>query len=70
MKIKAKELRKLNQTELSAKLLELQKNLMKANAQIASGTVPENPGNVKNIKKSIARIALVSHERLTQEAKK
>ena len=29
---------------------------MKVNAQIAMGTVPENPGRIKEIKKTIARI--------------
>ena len=42
--------------ELQKRLTELRKELIKVNAQIATGTVPENPGNVRNIKKNIARI--------------
>jgi len=41
---------------LQKRLSELRKELIKVNAQIATGTVPENPGNVRNIKKNIARI--------------
>ena len=59
MKLKNNELVKLGEKELDGKYKELRKELIKVNAQIASGTVPENPGNVKNIKKNIARILTV-----------
>ncbi len=62
-KIKNDELRKLNDTELDKTLLEVRKNLMKANAQIATGTVPENPGEVKILKKTIARIHTIKSEK-------
>ncbi|MBW2993414.1 50S ribosomal protein L29 [Candidatus Woesearchaeota archaeon] len=39
-----------------AKLKELQKDLIKHNAQIATGTIPKSPGQVKQTKKTIARI--------------
>ena len=53
MKIKNKDIRKMNKQEQENKLLELKKDLIKINAQIAAGTVPENPGNVKNVKKNL-----------------
>ncbi len=68
MKIKNSELRKLNKQELANKLLDLKKDLLKINAQIAAGTVPENPGNVKNVKKTVARIMTIMNE--TKEAQK
>jgi ribosomal protein L29 len=54
--MKVKELRALGQTELRQKLLELHKELMKDNAQVATGTIPKNPGKLKLAKKTIARI--------------
>ena len=66
MKIKNDELRKLNDNELDKKLLEIRKALMKANAQIATGTVPDNPGEVKVLKKTIARIHTIRTEKRRQ----
>ncbi len=57
----------MNKQELDNKLFELKKDLIKINAQIAAGTVPENPGNVKNVKKTVARILTIMNER--KEAK-
>jgi large subunit ribosomal protein L29 len=63
MKIKNSELRKLNSEELQKKLVEIKKDLIKVNAQIAAGTVPENSGNVKNLKKTMARILTIKNEK-------
>ena len=63
MKIKTEQLRKMNDDELNNKLLELKKNLIKVNAQIAAGTVPENPGNVRNLKKTVARILTIKTQK-------
>lgn len=63
MKIKNEELRKMNVQELQNKLVDMKKDLIKINAQIATGTVPENPGNIKNIKKTIARIYTIMKEK-------
>ena len=62
MKLKNNEIRKMNKQELSAKLLELKKDLIKINAQVAAGTVPENSGNVKVVKKTVARIMTIMNE--------
>ncbi|MDP3918914.1 MAG: 50S ribosomal protein L29 [Nanoarchaeota archaeon] len=64
MKIKAKDLRKLGDKELDNRLFELRKDLMKVNAQVASGTVPDNPGNVRNLKKTIARVHTIKTEKI------
>ena len=58
--MKAKELKLMNEPELSSKLIELKKELMKLNSQIATGTVPKNPGKVMEIKRTIARILTVN----------
>ena len=46
----------MDEKTLKDKLRELSKELIKINAQIAMGTVPENPGKIKEIKRTIARI--------------
>lgn len=62
--MKIKELRGLGETDLKQKMQELQKELMKDNAQVATGTIPKNPGKLKLAKKTIARI----HTLLSQKA--
>lgn len=55
-KTKAKELKNLEKSQLESKLAEAKKELLKLNAKIATKIVPENPGSIKQIKKTIARI--------------
>lgn len=63
----------MNEQALDNKLSDLRRELMLVNAQISAGTVPENPGRVKEIKKTIARI-LTQKQKLNinvkQEVKK
>ena len=54
--MKVKELRALGEPELKNKMTELYKELMKDNAQVATGTIPKNPGKLRLAKKTIARI--------------
>ena len=54
-----KEIKGMKEEELKAKLSELKSELIKNNAQIATGTNPKSPGQIKQIKKSIARILMV-----------
>lgn len=54
--MKSKELRNLPPAEMQAKLGELRKELMKQNAQIATGTTPKSPGQIRQAKKTIAKI--------------
>lgn len=57
--MKAKELKSMSDQELKEKLSDLKKELMKHNAQISTGTTPKSPGQVKETKKTIARILTV-----------
>jgi len=74
--INKKELKTINTLDLKNKLVELEKELMKHNAQIAIGTIPKSPGLVKETKKTIAKIKTVLKERenkkenITEENKK
>ena len=54
--IRKNELKQMNETQLKSKLMDLKKELMKLRAQSASGTPPQNPGQIKEIKRTIARI--------------
>jgi len=57
--MKTKELRNTNKEELVKKLSELKLELIKINAQVATGTTPKSPGQVKQIKKDVAKIKTI-----------
>lgn len=59
MKKKTRELKRLRKSELESRLAELKKELIKHNAQIATGTIPKSPGLIKQTKKEIARITML-----------
>lgn len=54
--MKFKELKMASKEELLAKLSELRKELIKAYAQVATGTVPKSPGQIRNARRTIAKI--------------
>jgi len=68
--MKTKELRGLGKEDMKNRLEELRKELIKHNAQIATGTVPKSPGQVKQTKKTIARILTILKEKKKEEKKK
>jgi len=53
----------MSKEDLNTKLVELKKELIKVNAQISTGTTPKSPGQVRQIKKNIARILTITHEK-------
>ena len=57
----------MNEFDLNNKLIELKKELMKLNSQIAIGTVPKSPGKVKEIKRTIAKILSINNEKITNK---
>ncbi len=59
MKLRIKEIKSMAVEDLKARLEELRKDLIKQNAQIATGTTPKSPGQIKQMKKTIARILTV-----------
>lgn len=54
--MKKNELKKMDKKKMESLLIDLKRDLMKLNAQRASGTPPENPGKIRTIRRSIARI--------------
>jgi ribosomal protein L29 len=68
--MKIKELRAMGENELKQKMTELYKELMKDNAQVATGTIPKNPGKLRLAKKTIARIkTIISQKEKASPAK-
>jgi len=53
---KSKMLKGLGKADLQSKLKEMKMELIKLNAQVATGTTLKNPSQVREIKKNIARI--------------
>lgn len=60
--IKSKEARRLNNKELDKKLSELKKELMKLKSEVSGGSQAENPGKIRAIKRTIARILTIKKE--------
>ncbi len=54
--INKKELNSMNEEDLKNKLKDIRQQLIKENAQIAVGTTPKSPGQIREMKKTIARI--------------
>jgi len=67
--MKRKDLMDLDKSEYQNKLAEFRKELVKLNAQSATGTAMKNPGMLKQTKKNIARI-LTRMNQKTRETKK
>jgi ribosomal protein L29 len=71
LKMKFKALAQLSRSERQAKLKELELELIKLNSQVATGTPPKNAGDVKRIKKDMARIMLLDsiEEKISMQQK-
>ena len=54
--IKRNEYRALTPAQITDRLMEVRKELMRLKAQISMGTPPENPGRVRALKKTVARL--------------
>jgi len=67
--LKKSEIKQMNTTVIPEKITELKKELMKLNAQVATGTRPENPGRIREIKRTIARL-LTKKNKPKEEIKK
>ncbi|MBI2133268.1 50S ribosomal protein L29 [Candidatus Woesearchaeota archaeon] len=61
--MRKKEIQTMQPEEMKAKLVELRKEMMKINSQIATGTVPKSPGQMRQIKRTIARILTIRREK-------
>lgn len=64
-KLEADDLRDQSETELKQQLNDLQRELVQERGQIEVGGFAENPGQLKEMKKSIARIKTILNEKGT-----
>ena len=53
---KKNDLKNMSNEQLKVQITDLKKDLMKLQSQVARGTPPENPGKIRSLKRSIARI--------------
>ena len=67
--MKAKEIRGTDKNTINEKIIELKKELVKINAQVAIGTALKNPGEIKKIKKMLARILTINYEKTKKSEK-
>lgn len=68
--LKKNELKEMSMLHLQEKKTELQKEMIKINAQLSTKTTPENPGRIKATKKTIAKINTFMTQKKVQEQEK
>lgn len=54
--MKFAKLKELSPADRQKKLAEVQKDLLKLNGQVATGTVPKSPGQIRELKRTIAKL--------------
>jgi len=57
------EIRDMDAAEIEEKMRELKQELLKINMQIAAGGAPENPGRIRAIRRTIARMKTIRAEK-------
>ncbi len=61
--LRKEEIRDMDIDEIDEKIGELKQELLKINTTIASGGAPENPGKIKAIRRTIARMKTIKAEK-------
>ncbi|MGV8141619.1 MAG: 50S ribosomal protein L29 [Candidatus Woesearchaeota archaeon] len=64
-----KDIKKMPKEELEKKLQDLKTELMKLNAQIAIGTTPKNTKQVREIKRTIAKVETLRQQSFEKQVK-
>lgn len=60
--LRAEEIRDMSAEELDEKIFELRSELLRERSKIAAGGVADNPGRIKEIRRTIARILTIKKE--------
>jgi large subunit ribosomal protein L29 len=60
--VKAKEVRGMTREQADKQLQDLQNELLKERAITSTGGAPENPGRIRELRRSIARILTIRKE--------
>jgi large subunit ribosomal protein L29 len=63
VRAKLRTLREMNETDLSEKLADLKAELSKLRSESAKGTLKKQTGNIKYIRRDIARILTILNEK-------
>jgi len=61
-KLKAEDIRKMSNDEREKKIEETRKEISQQKALVASGGALENPGNMKLLKRRLARLLTIKNE--------
>jgi len=57
----------MNDQDLMNKLKDIRTEYMKEQSQVAVGTVPKSPGKIKDMRRTIAKINTILHERQSKK---
>lgn len=60
--LRSEEIRDMSKEEIDEKTFELRSELLRERSKIASGGVADNPGRIKEIRRTIARILTIKKE--------
>lgn len=60
--LQAEDIRELSYEQMQEKLDELRQELFTERSKIASGGAPENPGRLKELRRTIARVKTIMNE--------
>lgn len=66
----AEEIRDLNEEELQETLRDLQQELMHERGVASMGGEPPDPGRIRELRKTVARIRTIMHERDSEQAQR
>lgn len=66
--MKFKDISKLSKDEMNKKLSELKTELMKLTAQVAIGTTPKNTKQIREIKRTIAKVETLKMQNVYKDA--
>jgi large subunit ribosomal protein L29 len=65
--LRAEEIRDMSLAEMREKRVNLRAEYSKEQALLATGTAPENPGRIKALRRTIARLNTIIHQREEEE---
>jgi len=65
--LRAKEIREKKMKDRLSSLEDLRRELTKLNSQKGSGRMPENPGKIKALRRTIARILTINQQEVSKK---
>ncbi len=60
--LRSEEIREMSEEEMDDKIFELRSELLSERSKIAAGGVADNPGRIKEIRRTIARFLTIKKE--------